>query len=164
MSKHLFIIRHAKTEEIQMEQDDFDRGLLPRGHSDANLIAKTLIELHHLPDKIYSSPAMRTTQTARIFCEVMKINFQEIVFEDSIYEASLQALLNLIVNFDESAEKVFLIGHNPSLCMLADYLTEEEIYSLPTSGTVYIRFEIEKWGEISKGLGHLEWLKTPKML
>jgi phosphohistidine phosphatase len=89
---------------------------------------------------------------------------QEIVFEDSIYEASLQALLNLIVNFDESAEKVFLIGHNPSLCMLADYLTEEEIYSLPTSGTVYIRFEIEKWGEISKGLGHLEWLKTPKML
>lgn len=164
MSKYLFIVRHAKTEEIQMGQNDFDRELRPRGYSDAKLMAQALITLGHRPDKIYSSHAMRTKQTVKVFCEELPFNLSEVIYESAIYEASLHALLNVVVDFDEQAERVFLIGHNPGLCMLADFLTGADIYSLPTSGVVCIRFEINTWEEVSKGLGHLEWLKTPKML
>ncbi len=164
MSKYLFIIRHAKTEEIQAGQEDFDRKLRPRGHSDAKQMSEVLIDLGQKPDKIYCSPAMRTKQTAKIFCEELSFNLEEVTYEPSIYEASLRALLQVLADFDAASERVFLIGHNPGLCMLADFLTGANIYDLPTSGIICIRFEIDTWEEISKGLGHLEWLKTPKML
>lgn len=164
MPKDLFIIRHAKTEQISAGQSDFERQLTQRGHADAQLIGEMFKELGIKPDKIYASPAKRTSQTAQILCQSLAISAETIIFEATIYEASLKTLFALVSRFDEGANCAFLIGHNPGLMLLGDYLSNQPIDFLPTTGTIYLHFEIDSWQEVSAGLGHQQWFKTPKML
>ncbi len=164
MSKDLFIIRHAKTEQASLGQADFERQLTERGHTDAQLMGKMLKELDIKPDKIYASPAVRTTQTAQILCQSLAISLETIIFEPSIYEASLKTLFELVSQFDEEVHCAFIVGHNPGLMLLADYLSSTSVDFMPTSGTLYLHFEIDTWQEVSAGLGQHKWFKTPKML
>lgn len=164
MPKDIFIIRHAKTEQVSQGQTDFERQLTQRGHTDAQLMGEMFKALGIKPDKIYVSPAQRTTQTAQILSQSLAISEETIIFEPAIYEASLKTLFALLSRFDEAADCAFLIGHNPGLMLLADYLSNQPIDFMPTTGTVYLHFAIDSWQEVSAGLGHLKWFKTPKML
>lgn len=163
MKKKLLIIRHAKAKEIKPGQADFDRKLSAKGISHAHLMANQLLELGIKADKMYVSPARRTVMTADIFAEVLSYTSDHFIFEKNIYEASFQTLLNIVNQFDEQAETAFIIGHNPGLTYLADYLCGGGIEFIPTTGIAYISFELEKWAWISEGTGNLLWLKTPKM-
>jgi phosphohistidine phosphatase len=162
MQKNLVIIRHAKAKEMKDEEADFDRELHKKGISHANMMGRLLKNLHLFPDKIYSSPALRTQMTAEIFAEVLGYEKGKLIFEQNIYEASTSILLEIVNNFDESAHTVFLVGHNPGLTLLADYLCSETVEFIPTTGMVYITFEVDTWKMLSKELGQLVWLKSPK--
>ncbi|MDX2301530.1 MAG: histidine phosphatase family protein [Microscillaceae bacterium] len=162
MQRELLIIRHAKAEEIHIGQDDFDRSLKKRGVRDAETMGELLRDRQLAPDLICVSPAKRTSKTAEIIAKSFHYSKDSIIFERNIYDADLHTLLQVVNFLPDSAKRVYLVGHNPGLTMLADYLGDTSITFIPTCGIAYLGFDVESWGLISKGLGHLIWLETPK--
>ncbi len=164
MQKELLIIRHAKAKEMKVGQADFDRKLSKKGISHAHMMSQILTELSIIPDKIYSSPARRTTMTAEIFAENLNYPQDQLIFDKNIYEAGVSTLLEIVNQMDEAARLTCLVGHNPGLTLLADYLCDSGVEFIPTCGMAYLKFEVDSWQAVSQTTGNLIWLKTPKMI
>ncbi|MBC7759767.1 MAG: histidine phosphatase family protein [Phormidesmis sp. FL-bin-119] len=163
MFKHLVLMRHAKSDWSVTGQKDFDRELNPRGNRDAPRMGGRLTQEKGLkPDLVIASPAIRTSNTAKYVCEQLKFPEEKIVFDEEIYEGSVRSLLKVVNSLDDSCNTVLLVGHNPGISYLAEYITKQEIGELPTSGIVSIHFEFDSWSLISEGTGKLEWYIYPK--
>ena len=142
-SKSLYIVRHAKAELPSADQEDFHRNLLPKGVERATVIAQKLKS--HLPadpDKILvvSSTANRAMQTAEIFCQVIGYPQDRIVWEHKIYEAHYLLLMKRLNDISASYDHVVLVGHNPGLSNLVDYLTDQFV-NLKTAHTACLTLE-----------------------
>ncbi len=162
MAKDLFIIRHAKS-DWGFDVSDFDRPLNTRGFADAPKMAERLSEYPITPALLVSSPAKRALTTAQLFASQLKIPIGAIQTDERIYEALPTTLLKIVNEFDDKHSSIALIGHNPGLTLLANYLTDEQIYNLPTCGLVHIRFSgVEDWASVSGGLGSQIWFTFPK--
>lgn len=163
MTKHLFIIRHAKS-DWSFDLSDFDRPLNARGFKNAPIMAKRLADYAITPKQLISSPAKRAVTTAQIFAEHLRIPVNEIKLEPRIYEALPNTLVQLVNELDNEVESVAFFGHNPGLTLLINYLADEDIYSLTTCGIVHLRFDdVADWASISGGMGTNVWFTEPRM-
>ncbi len=160
--KKLYLIRHAKSSWKEVGVPDFKRKLNKRGKKDASIMGEVLKKKGIIPDIIISSPANRTKKTSYIIAENIGIKKENIIFKESIYESNIEELLNLIKNLDNSLNSIFLIGHNPSLNILAEYLTNSYINNIPTCGILAVNLEINLWNKISKACGKIEFFDYPK--
>jgi len=161
MAKHLFVIRHAKS-DWSFDVDDFDRPLNPRGFKNAPKMAIRLAEYAIRPQKLVSSPAKRAITTAQIFAEHLGIPVHDVQSDNRLYEALPNTLLQVINEWDDDYTSVALFGHNPGLTLLVNYLANENIYNLPTCGIVHIRFDdASDWAAISGGAGTNAWYAIP---
>ncbi|MBU1659071.1 CHAD domain-containing protein [bacterium] len=158
--KKLYIIRHAKSSWKESSLDDFERPLNKRGKADAPLMGSKLKEKRVMPDLILSSPALRAKTTAEIITK--KIEFEkEIVFDENIYESSVNELHKIVSEIDDENRVVFLFGHNPSLNELAQkYINLNE--NIPTCGIVEIEFDCDSWTDISAKNARLLSFDYPK--
>lgn len=160
--KELILIRHAKSSWKDSSLDDFDRPLNKRGKKNAPFMAKRLKKKGFKPDLIISSPSLRTKLTLDYFLKEFKYK-KDVNFEDSIYEAPYENLLNVIRNVPNSVNQLFLIGHNPGLNDLSDFLLGGFYENIPTSGVLKIVFYTDSWKDISKNNSKLEFFEYPKM-
>lgn len=161
--KTLYLIRHAKSSWKDLTLDDFDRPLNKRGKHDAKLMGKLLHTKHIKPDLILSSPANRAMTTAQKLSESIGYPLKKIDYQPTIYEADVEKLLTVIREVDEGVNTLFLIGHNPSLNSLLDYLVaENRIENIVTTGMVEIELSIDRWSEISQASGVLVQFEFPK--
>jgi len=162
MARDLFVIRHAKS-DWSFEVRDFDRPLNARGFDDAPVIAERLKAYAIQPELLVSSSAKRTLTTAQLFAGQLHVPISTIQTDLRIYEALPTTLLKVVNEFDDAFHCVALFGHNPGLALLINYLTHEQMYSLPTCGLVHIRFNgVDSWAEVSGGLGSVRWFTFPK--
>ena len=60
---YLILVRHAKAIDRMDADDDFERGLTPRGRKDAKRAAEIIASAGLKPDLALVSPAQRTLQT-----------------------------------------------------------------------------------------------------
>lgn len=161
--KKLFLIRHAKSDWSDTSLNDFDRPLNKRGLREAPFMAKLLKNRDEKPDLIICSPSNRTKQTLEYFIKELEYKKDEVVFKEKLYVASFDNLLKIIRNIDDSYEIVCLIGHNPGICDLVNYLLGKSFENIPTCGIVQINFDVKKWVDISKNNSELIFFKHPKM-
>ena len=137
------------------------RLLNKRGEKNAPLMAKVLKEKNIRPDLIISSPSLRTKQTLEYF--IKKLNYKdEVKLEESIYEAPYENLLKVIKDIPNIYKTVFLIGHNPGLCDLTNFLVDKSFENIPTCGIVEIDFGGKNWKDISKENSNLISFEYPK--
>ena len=123
--KHnLIIMRHAKSDWSTSASRDFDRPLSRRGDRDAPRMGAWLAGQGLLPDMVISSPALRTKQTVTAVLEKLGLSEQEVIWEPEIYEASLDRLLDVLERYTAAADSVLLVGHNPGLDSLVEYLSD----------------------------------------
>ncbi|AYJ80069.1 phosphohistidine phosphatase [Aliarcobacter cryaerophilus ATCC 43158] len=160
--KELILIRHSKSSWDNPFLEDFDRPLNKRGEKNAPFIAKILKQKGLTPDLIISSPSKRTKQTLDFFLKEFDFK-NEIIFEESIYEAPFENLLKVIKNIDDRYKTIFLFGHNPGLNDLVAFLLGSFEENIPTSGVLKINFDIKKWENIKEKIGILEFFIYPKM-
>ncbi len=120
----LSILRHAKSDWDQ-SCSDFDRPLNGRGRRDAISIGQWLGTKQYHPDAIYSSPAQRAAETARAVCAGTGIGTDTIHWDEQLYLASLETLLQVIANIPATQRRVLLIGHNPGLEDLLQFLSPD---------------------------------------
>lgn len=110
--KRLILMRHAKTEPWSEGLDDFARALLPRGFTDAQLVAEEIKQRDWSPNLILVSTARRARETCS---EVAKIIEDERVRPmEALYLSGMRGL-NDAVRSAEQETAVMLIGHNPGL-------------------------------------------------
>ncbi len=162
--KAIYLIRHAKSSWKTIDQIDHERPLNKRGTRDFPLIASRLKQVKLQPELIICSNAKRTKSTAELLCKEIDYSYDNVNFDSSIYEAPLENLLTVINKIPSNLNDVVLIGHNPGITLLSNYLTEDYIDFIPTSGVVKIELEIDSWDEIVKGIGLKKFFLYPKML
>ncbi|MDX4025582.1 histidine phosphatase family protein [Aliarcobacter skirrowii] len=160
--RELILIRHAKSDWSNPLLDDFERPLNKRGEKNAPFMAKILKKEIQKPDLIISSPSFRTKLTLEYFLKEFEYK-GEVIFEKSIYEAPFENLLKVIKNIDDKYKTIFLIGHNPGLNDLANFLLGSFEDNIPTSGVLKIDFDTNSWKNISKDNSKLIFFKYPKM-
>jgi len=158
--KKLYLVRHAKSSWKDLSIEDFDRPLNARGKNDAPLMGKILSKKKINVELIISSPAKRTRDTANFIAH--KIGYtNEIMFNKSIYESSTDDLLDVIKNFSNNLNNVMLIGHNPGLTNLINYLSNEDLSNIPTCGIVALKFK-KLWSEIERNDCEIIFFEYPK--
>lgn len=159
--KILILVRHAKSSWKDISLNDFDRPLNKRGKHDAPFMGKLLAEKNLIPDLIISSPAIRASSTAKIIAEKLDYQNGEIIWDENLYEASANDVLNIINEIDKNIKVLLIVGHNPGLSNISNYLSKSFINNIPTCGTVVFSFE-KNWGEISQNDGELILSEYPK--
>lgn len=162
--KTLILLRHAKASWSDGAGSDFERGLKPKGLRQAEKMSAHLLKEGVHPEKIFSSPSRRTRDTLVPFLQRWKIPADAVVFQDGLYLAHENVLLEQIQLLPDSLDRVLFLGHNPGLTDLANRLTSSEVYikSLRSCGVAVIEFPVESWQAVQPGEGHLILHLRPK--
>lgn len=147
--KTLYLLRHAKSSWDFEDLSDHDRPLNKRGRHDAPLIGRELASHEITPDLIVASSAVRALTTASLVAKELEYDTENITINEAIYEASKEELVTIIRQLPDNANTVLLVGHNPEITELANFLSPEHITSMPTAAVVGIRFACLTWAEIT---------------
>jgi len=165
--KRFSILRHAKAAPYADYSIDFQRPLAGRGPDDAGLMADFLAGQEQPPDWIISSPALRSRQTAEIATHILGLS-QAILWDERVYDATAETLLQVVQAAPERCGHVLLVGHNPGCADLAAGLcagTSDRLsLHLPTAGLVCLQSEVFYWHQLRWGAAHLRLLVSPKMI
>ncbi len=163
--KRISILRHAKAAPYADYSIDFQRPLVGRGPDDAERMAGFLAGQEQPPDWIISSPALRARQTAEIAAYALDLP-QAILWDERVYEATEETLLQVLQAAPERVNHVLLVGHNPGCADLAAGLcaggSDRMSLHLPTAGLVCLQSDVFYWHQIRWGAAHLRLLVSPK--
>ena len=160
--KKLTLIRHAKSDWHSAAVTDFDRPLNERGKKAAPLMGQRLAERGSSPDLLLSSPAKRARQTATNIAQQINYPEPEIEYNETIYDASLETLINIVRQLDDYSTDIILIGHNPGFSELGQWLSPEATDWLPTCGLLELELPIGDWTEADEGCASLLLYDYPK--
>jgi phosphohistidine phosphatase len=130
--RELMLLRHGKSDWTE-QVDDFQRPLKERGRRGAQRIGVWLLQQQLKPDYVISSPAQRAIETAQQTVMVMSMASEIIVQDRRIYAARIEDLLEVLAQIPQQTTRVLLVGHNPGLEVLTEYLHGKRI-SLPKDG------------------------------
>ena len=158
--KTIHFLRHAKSSWDDFELRDYDRPLSTRGIQDADLMGNYFRSKKIKLDLVISSPSKRTTETLEHFFQFERPKVQ---FEESIYHATLDEILDVIFSVPEDTESIMLVGHNPSMHEITEYLGNKFINKYPTCCLAALSID-RSWNELSQGCGNLDFLKKPSEL
>jgi phosphohistidine phosphatase len=160
--KTLYLARHAKSSWKYPNLDDFERPLNKRGRKNAPFMGKILKKLKVAPDLIISSPANRAAMTARIIAAKINYPLEKIRYSETIYEFRENALIHVIKQLDNSVNKAMVVGHNPAINGLANYIGDQPISNVPTCGIYCVDLDISSWAKICENCGKLIFFEFPK--
>jgi phosphohistidine phosphatase len=160
--KTIYLVRHAKSSWKYPDLDDFERPLNKRGRKNAPFMGKILKKLKVTPDLVISSPANRAAMTARIIAAAINYPLENIVYSEAIYEFSEDALIRVINQIDDSVNASMVVGHNPAINGLANYIGDQPISNIPTCGICCMDLDISSWANIGKNCGKISFFEYPK--
>jgi phosphohistidine phosphatase len=155
MIKTLYLLRHSQSADKQPGQRDKERELTPRGRKQAIAVGHYIKNQNIHFDLVVSSVAVRAKSTAVLVSELVSYDTYNIRWNEDIYEASFDDLLEVVVQLESRLKSVLVVGHNPAISHLARYLTSAEIADLSPAGLATIQFSFSNWKEIAHRKGDL---------
>ena len=158
----LYLVRHAKSSWKYPDLDDFERPLNKRGRKNAPFMGKVLKKLRVAPNLVISSPANRTATTARIIAGVINYPLENIRYTAALYESREKALIHVVKQIDDSVNRAMVVGHNPTINGLANYIGDQPVGNIPTCGVFCVLLDISSWAKISEHCGKLKFFEFPK--
>lgn len=151
--KTLYLVRHAEAGWDNSDLKDFDRPLTEHGRAEAAFVGSLLRTRVLVPNVIVCSTAVRARDTATLLCK--SAGFAgEIDFDERIYEANTNRLVEVASGFDGEHGSAMLVGHNPGMESLGRYLTGE-IQPMPTAAFATMELDLDAWSSIHDGCGRL---------
>jgi phosphohistidine phosphatase len=85
----------------------------------------------------------------------------EVRFDQRIYEANREQLLEVIAEIESSVESVLMVGHNPGIEALLHFVTGK-LEAVPTATLAKVQLKITSWRDVAARVGTLEWIVRPK--
>ncbi|KAA1416010.1 histidine phosphatase family protein [Nocardioides humilatus] len=119
----MVVVRHAKAEAYG--STDFDRELAPRGLGDAAAAGAWLAEQGVGADAALVSAAARTRQTWEVLSGAAGWDVAA-DYDRSLYGADEDGVLDLVRTTDETIGTLVVVGHNPTMGLLAQLLDDGE--------------------------------------
>lgn len=166
--KTLGLLRHAKSDWDDVALRDFDRGLNDRGRRGAAVMGGHIREYGVAFDLVIASPAERVKRTL----EATRLQLP-VRWEEHVYLADSDALIELLRALEGNPEAVLLVGHNPGLQELVFDLVapehENDLFGAvaekyPTATFAVLELAIERWADCVPGCGTLVHLARPRDL
>ena len=162
--KRVILVRHAKTIQHGYDQD-YDRTLTERGEENAERISLELVKYQIIPDLIISSPAVRTTQTTRIYAASFGYPTRNVRYEKKLYSGmQTTTFIRMLQEVDDIHTTVMVTGHNPTIYNFLDALLPDFSLDVPTCSTVVIEFNIEQWADLNARSGKMTGRWIPDLL
>lgn len=168
MSREILVLRHGKS-DWDVDAADYDRPLKNRGKRGAQRIGVWLWQQQLRPDLIVTSPAERAITTAHKCCKSMGMNARSVIADKRLYLASLADLLEVLAGLDTDSRRVMLVGHNPGLEELVEYLSADDIAVpadgklLPTAALAHLRMP-DDWQALASASAELESITRARQL
>lgn len=168
-ARELFVLRHGKSEWDSDAPTDFERPLAKRGKRDCRTMSAWCAQQGLLPDVILSSPAERAADTARRFGRGLGLDEDDIAFDERLYLAGLDTLLEVLGGLDGDFRQVVVVGHNPGLDDLVRHLhgrtppLSRSGKLMTTAAVAWFRMP-DDWHGLRRGAGELVELVRPKEL
>ena len=151
--KTIYLLRHAKA---NAGLNDLERDLSAKGRRQAECIGQWMRENGIMPDRIVSSSAKRTTETAKICAE--QAGYQgKIRFADDLYDAHSDTHVDLIAGLSNKHDSIMVVGHNPGISAVVTVLTGEPL-AMPPGTLVCIEMTTDQWVAAKDGNASLKWV------
>ncbi len=148
----LYFVRHGIAEDTAA--NDFARELTPRGRRRVAQSAEVLRQLNLRPQRIFSSPRLRSRQTAEIIAAALD---RPVTLADEVnFGFDLDDVSSLTRDLGSSAEVMF-VGHNPDMSLVVHQLTGVDV-SMKKGGLA----RVDVFGGAA-AQGELVWLIAPKV-
>jgi phosphohistidine phosphatase len=165
VNKDLYILRHAKSSWDDASISDRERGLNSRGRRDAPRMGRAIADLME-PQQALVSPARRAQLTlGGLQDSWAELRAFEHRTEEAMYTFSVQDLIVFLAAQEEKTDSLFLIGHNPALTDLVNWICGVTVMAnLPTAGFVHLCLAIPSWSELDRGCGRMHTRLAPKEL
>jgi len=164
VARCLLLLRHGKSDWHAGAATDFERPLAPRGRAAAERMGRWLAAEGLLPDLMVSSSAERARQTALRIARAGAMAPSGIRWEPSLYEADLDTLLDVLAGFPSEPRCLMLVGHNPGLQSLVQYLGGAGVRPppgaklMPTAAVATLKLP-DEWDRLGAGCA-LGWRVT----
>ncbi|GAA4880016.1 histidine phosphatase family protein [Saccharopolyspora cebuensis] len=156
--RRLVLLRHAKA-AWPRDVADVDRPLTDRGRTDAAAAGRWLAQHDPAIEVVRCSTAVRAQQTWRLAHPEIPAAPQ-VDYDERIYAASPEQLLQVVRALPSTAMTALLIGHNPGLEDLAGLLTGEPT-ELRTAGIAVLLMR-DGWAEAGPEQADPETTVTPR--
>ena len=160
--KTLTLLRHAKSSWKDTSLGDRDRPLNKRGERDAPRMGRRIDAAGIRPSLIVSSPAVRAWRTAKIVARTIDYPTEFLQRENGLYLASLDELLDVVMQQEEGFNNLMVVGHNPGLTDFANFLQPGLTNNLPTAGVVSVTIDQDSWNLYEQPKTELVYHDWPK--
>ncbi len=160
--KRLLLLRHGKSDWDAAYGADWERPLSARGERSAAAIGRFVALTHQVPDRIFSSPAVRARTTAELAREAGAWDCPLEVHDD-LYGASAGSALAVIQRAPAEVKVLLVAGHEPTTSQLVRLLTDGHA-QVKTATLVAIDVPAGNWSAVSPGFGSLAWMINPRLL
>ena len=168
--RQLHLIRHAKSSWDHPELSDHERPLNDRGRHAAPLVGRAMhaeIEVSgHEEPQFFVSTAQRARETLDGLTIGWSLLGEQVPnYDDALYTFDAADLINWIGSANDGLDSIALIGHNPAMTELANFLCPTlALSNLPTAGWLWLSFDDDSWDASvrSPGRGRCHSLYTPK--
>ena len=162
LMKKIHLIRHVKSSWEDDSLADIDRPLNKRGIKTCRFMAQHILDAGCCFDYVFCSLAIRAQLTIDLInssLEGLDIQWQT---EEQLYTFDSDTIFDWCRTLDESISELVIIGHNPALTELANYIGDKPISNIPTAGVFCAELEIPSWAKISGRCGKLKFFEYPK--
>lgn len=150
--KTLFLVRHAQAADFGYI--DQERPLTDFGKQSAIKLGIWLHQNQKIVQRIVTSSALRTIQTADLIAQNSGFEKKNIRIEDRLYETSAEILEDYIFDLPPELDSVLIINHNPAISLLAKHLIGSSVPFFSPAG--FVEIGLVSWKKIGRQEGILK--------
>ncbi len=156
------LIRHAKSSWEDSSLQDLIRPLSSRGIENTTLLGNYIFVKKFTLDKILCSPATRAIHTAINLGDWIGYPHKNIKISKVLYYGKVGNVVKTLQQQNDKYNHICMVGHEPLLSELAEYLCGSAPEKFVTCGMLTIQFDVLLWEDINKCSGKMESFITPK--
>ncbi len=157
----LMLFRHGKSDWNTDTRGDRDRPLNARGERAAATMGLVLREMEEVPDLVVSSPAVRAETTAAI-ARISGGWAGRLEIAEELYGAGPATAMAVAARCGEDAERLMLVGHEPTWSLLAQQITGGRI-TVKTATILAFDLNAATWANVGQAAGSLAFAVHPRM-
>jgi phosphohistidine phosphatase len=157
----LMLFRHGKSDWTTDARGDRARPLNARGERAATTMGLVLRKMNEVPDRLISSPAVRAEATASL-ARMSGGWPAPLEIADDLYGTGAEGALGVAARCGRDAERLMLVGHEPTWSLLARRLTGGTV-TVKTGTVLALDLDIASWSDAPHAHGSLVYALHPRL-
>lgn len=157
----LMLFRHGKSDWTADYNGDRNRPLSARGERAAATMGLVLRRMGEIPDRVVTSPATRAESTASL-ARISGGWNSPLEVADELYGAGPGDALAVAARCGRDAERLMLVGHEPTWSLVAERVTGGRI-AVKTATVVAFDLDAPTWRDIVATGGTLAYALHPRL-